>query len=409
MPRSPFRLPPEWAAQSAVMLTWPHGETDWADDLDAVEGVYVRIAHGIAAREAVLIVCQTNAHRAHVSGLLDRAEVPRQRVVWATSPSNDTWARDHGPLTVIDAAGTARILDFRFNGWGGKLEAGRDDRITGTLHAQGVFGPAKHSKVDLVLEGGAVETDGQGTLLATLSSVMTETRNPGLSLEAIERRLAKLLGIDRFLWLRHGGLSGDDTDGHIDTLARFADPATILHVSCAPQDPDYPEIAAMIRELEGFRTPDGRPYRLVALPAPVDHRDVRRAAPGRQLCELSDHRRGRARARLWRPRRRRSGADDLRLLPRPPGGSHRLPPADPPKRQSALRDHAAAGGPEPAIGSGSCVIDWDQVVPANLARCLLPIPRYESAWSSTPAPATPTPTAPPPPKASARQRRKGRD
>jgi agmatine/peptidylarginine deiminase len=262
------------------MLTWPHGETDWADDLDAVEGVYVRIAHGIAAREAVLIVCQTNAHRAHVSGLLDRAEVPRQRVVWATSPSNDTWARDHGPLTVIDAAGTARILDFRFNGWGGKLKAGCDDRITGTLHAQGVFGPAKHSKVDLVLEGGAVETDGEGTLLATLSSVVTETRNPGLSLEAIERRLAKLLGIDRFLWLRHGGLSGDDTDGHIDTLARFADPATILHVSCAPQDPDYPEITAMIRELEGFRTPDGRPYRLVALPAPVDHRDV----DGRRLA-----------------------------------------------------------------------------------------------------------------------------
>ncbi len=262
------------------MLTWPHPGTDWASDLDAVERVYVEIAAAVALHEQVLIVCGGPAHRVHVQARLDAAAVPGTRVVWAISPSDDTWARDHGPLTVLDAAGHARLLDFRFNGWGGKFDARLDDQITARLHAQCALSGAELQSVGLVLEGGAVETDGQGTLLATRASIVTETRNPGLATEAIEARLRELLGLERFLWLHHGSLSGDDTDGHIDTLARFADPQTILHVSCSPQDPDHAEIQAMTRELRRFRTAEGRPYRLLALPAPGEHRD----SDGRRLA-----------------------------------------------------------------------------------------------------------------------------
>jgi len=275
-----FRLPPEWAAQFAVMLTWPHSETDWASDLDAVERVYVEIAATVSLYERLLIVCESLAHRTHVQARLEAADVPARRVVWALSPSNDTWARDHGPLTVVDAAGRARLLDFRFNGWGGKFDARLDDRITARLHAQGALGGGELQALDLVLEGGAVETDGQGTLLARLSSIVSETRNPGLGIGAIEERLGELLGLERFLWLHHGALSGDDTDGHIDTLARFTDPQTIVHVSCGAKSPDRPEIEAMIRELRAFRTANGRPYRLLALPAPGEHRD----SDGRRLA-----------------------------------------------------------------------------------------------------------------------------
>jgi agmatine/peptidylarginine deiminase len=181
---------------------------------------------------------------------------------------------------VADGSGRARLLDFRFNGWGGKFAAERDDRITGALHRQGVFGGVERVPVDLVLEGGAVETDGAGTLLATRSSVITNSRNPGLDQTGVESRLRELLGIERFLWLDHGALTGDDTDGHIDTLARFTDPDTIAHVSCRPDDPDAPEIDAMIRELAALRTAAGRPYRLVPLPPPGEHRDT----DGRRLA-----------------------------------------------------------------------------------------------------------------------------
>jgi agmatine/peptidylarginine deiminase len=254
------------------MLTWPHPGTDWAADLPAVETLYTRIVEAVAPRERLLVVCVDADHRNDVRSRLEHCPgVAESALVWAHAPSDDTWARDHGPLCVLDADGRPRLLDFRFNGWGGKFPAERDDRITGDLHRQGVFGGVERAAVDLVLEGGAVETDGRGTLLATRSSVLAETRNPGLDAAALEDRLAGLLGIRRFLWLDHGALAGDDTDGHIDTLARFADPGTIVHVSCRRGDPDAREIGAMTAELSALRTAEGRPYRLVPLPPPGAH------------------------------------------------------------------------------------------------------------------------------------------
>ncbi len=269
MAESEVRLPAEWEPQSAVMLTWPHAHGDWGTNLTAAERVFVDIARAVTAHEALLVGCGDAPHLEHVRSRLVEAGVDLGRVRLSLAPSNDAWARDHGPLTVLDD-GRARLLDFRFNGWGGKYAATLDDGITLTHHGHGVFGGTPLSRAPLVLEGGAVETDGRGTLLATRSAMLSASRNPGLSQAALESRLHQWLGVERFLWLEHGALEGDDTDGHIDTLARFCDPETIAYVRCDdPADPHYGPLQAMEEELRAFRTGAGAPYRLVALPWPA--------------------------------------------------------------------------------------------------------------------------------------------
>ena len=168
------RLPAEWEPQRAVLLTWPHPDTDWAPRLAEVEEVYRQIALRIARRQLLLVVCRDHDHRAHVRGQLASVGVASQAVMLPIAPSNDTWARDYGPLTVVDDAGAARLVDFRFNGWGGKFPAALDDRIGAALHdgdraTDGLDSPLGSSAMErsrLVLEGGAIDTDGDGTLLA---------------------------------------------------------------------------------------------------------------------------------------------------------------------------------------------------------------------------------------------------
>jgi agmatine/peptidylarginine deiminase len=251
------------------MLTWPHTDTDWAAHLDEVEALYDRIAALIAPRETVLIVCRDARHRENVAERLAAAGVAPDAVELAIAPSNDSWARDHGPISVIDRDGGATLLDFRFNGWGGKYAAEQDDAITRRLHAAGCFGETTLVSSPLVLEGGAVDTDGDGTLLAVRRTLIDPARNPGWSEQRIEAELRARLGVQRILWLDHGQLSGDDTDGHIDTLVRFCDPATLCYVqSSGPSDPDHIELAAMERELLALRRDDEQPYRLIPLPKP---------------------------------------------------------------------------------------------------------------------------------------------
>lgn len=260
-----YHLPAEWTPQSAIMLTWPHRDTDWADQLAAVDQVYLSICRQVSRFQMLLIVCNSERHQQVIRRKLEDAGIDSSALRFAIAPSNDSWARDHAPLTCIGEEG-ALLLDFQFNGWGGKYPANLDNQITETLFRSGVFAHIQRQPVPLVLEGGAIETDGQGTLLATRSSILTPSRNPQLKTVQVEAVLAEQLGIERFLWLDHGHLSGDDTDGHIDTLARFADPATILYSTATPDDPDYPELEAMAAELGRFRQPDGSPYRLVPLP-----------------------------------------------------------------------------------------------------------------------------------------------
>ncbi|HKJ08369.1 MAG TPA: agmatine deiminase family protein, partial [Gammaproteobacteria bacterium] len=240
----------------------------WAPVLPEVEPVFIDIARAIARRESLLVVCADDAHRDRIEVLLAAASVPTQRLHLVTAPSNDTWARDHGPVTVL-ADGRPLLLDFLFNGWGNKHPAELDNGIPRALCAAGVFGDIACRPVDLVLEGGALESDGAGTLLTTESCLLNPSRNPGHDRRSLEARLSELLGFDRFLWLSHGALAGDDTDGHIDTLARFCDPGTIAYVKCDdPGDSHYDALAAMEAELREFRDRHGNPYRLVPLPWP---------------------------------------------------------------------------------------------------------------------------------------------
>ena len=274
------RLPAEWEPQSGVMLTWPHGHGDWAPLLARVEPVFVRLAREISLRERVLIVCHDEALRHRVQALLREADARPDRIDCRLAPSNDTWTRDHGPITVIDADGSPRLLDFRFNGWGNKYPAELDDAITRELARQGAFGDTPVESVDLVLEGGSIDSDGAGRLLTTEACLLSPRRNPQLDRAAIEQALRRYLGVRGILWLRHGALAGDDTDGHIDTLARFCDRHTIAHVSCDdPADQHFDELQAMQAELRALRDANGRPYRLVPLPLPA----ARFNAEGRRL------------------------------------------------------------------------------------------------------------------------------
>lgn len=262
------RLLPEWSPQSGVMLTWPHRHGDWAPWLDQVEPVFVELARRISVRETVLISCWDSDHADHVAGLLAQAGVAPEKVSLQTVPSNDTWARDHGPIIVMQD-GSPRLLDFQFNGWGRKYNAELDNAITCRLHQAGAFGNNPLETVPLVLEGGSIEVDGEGSLLTTTRCLLSPQRNPGLDRSGVEAALRRHLGVEQVLWLEHGYLEGDDTDSHIDTLARFCDPHTIAYVHCDdPEDAHYRELSAMEAELKALRRLDGQPYRLVPLPWP---------------------------------------------------------------------------------------------------------------------------------------------
>ena len=258
----PRRLPAEWEPQSAVQLTFPHPDTDWADVLDEVLPCFVHIAETISRFEKVLIVCRAAAE---VRPLLKNAL--QENLLLVEADSNDTWARDHGGITVFENEKPI-VLDFVFNGWGLKFPADKDNRITRHLYEKGVF-KADIQHGGIVLEGGGIESDGQGTLLTTAECMLSPNRNPHLSQTQIEEHLKAQFGLVRVLWLHHGYLAGDDTDSHIDTLARFCDPDTIAYIKCPdPHDEHFSELQKMEAELQTFRKTDGSPYRLVPLPWP---------------------------------------------------------------------------------------------------------------------------------------------
>ena len=272
MPQTATVLPAEWAPQDVILLTWPHADSDWRPWLDQADRTFAALAAAISRYQVVIIGCHNNQHSQRVRSLLSAASARLDRCRFYLVPSNDVWARDHGPIAVY-RNGRPVLLDFRFNGWGGKYPCDLDDRITARLHALGAFGATPRESVDLILEGGSIETDGQGTLLTTAQCLLNPNRN-GLDQASLEQRLRETLGMTRFLWLRHGHLAGDDTDSHIDTLARFSDSRTILYQGCAdPADLHFEPLQAMAEELRAFRTATGEPYRLIELPLPAARYD----------------------------------------------------------------------------------------------------------------------------------------
>lgn len=260
-------LAPEWARQSGVQLTWPHANTDWAYMLPQVTECYLRLAFEIATRETLLIVTpDVEATQALINERLPQRAT--QNIIYHQCPTNDTWARDHAFLTVMSNTG-AELLDFRFNGWGGKFAAQLDNAINKSL-VSGTQPLLKGKYIDFLdfeLEGGSIEVDGQGTLLTTSECLLNPNRNPQLDKAHKEALLKERLGIDRVLWLDHGYLAGDDTDSHIDTLARLCPNNTIVYVRYTdPTDEHYPALQAMEEQLRTFTTAKGDPYKLIALP-----------------------------------------------------------------------------------------------------------------------------------------------
>lgn len=262
-------LPAEWAEQSGVMLTWPHAQGDWGHTLDSTEQVFINMAREIACSENLLICCFDVEHKQHVAECLHNAGVPVDRLFLYIVPSNDIWVRDHGPITIMKPGGPC-LMDFTFNGWGNKYPAALDNAVTRTLHEAGAFGETELESIRLVLEGGSIEVDGKGTLMTTSNCLLSPNRNPQIDCDLIETMLGEIFGITHFLWLKHGQLAGDDTDGHIDTLARFTDDRTIAYASSDDMnDENHNGLKAMEQELKKFLTPDGDAYRLVRLPSPA--------------------------------------------------------------------------------------------------------------------------------------------
>ena len=259
-----FRLPAEWEAQAGVIIAWPHAGTDWAPRLPEIDDAYVALASAIARFELVIVCVADASVRERAARRLADAGVPRDRVRFVDAEYDDTWLRDSGPITLA-AGSDFRLADFRFTGWGGKFEASRDDRLIQALIKKDLFRNAEHRRIDWALEGGAIEPDGKGTILTTWRCM--HQRHPQMSREDMTRLLAESFGADRVLWLDHGYLEGDDTDAHIDTLARFAPGDAIVYQACNDMaDPHYGELARMAEELTALRTADGKPYTLYALP-----------------------------------------------------------------------------------------------------------------------------------------------
>ena len=248
------RMQAEWEPQSMVQLTWPHKDTDWAPILPEITAVYEEMAREISKREALLIVAPeslTSDIKHLTSNILQL-------------PSNDTWARDHGFISV-ESEKSVVLLDFKFNGWGEKFEAKLDNQINRHLFDEGLVKGTYENHLDFVLEGGSIESDGKGTVFTTTCCLMAPHRNQPLTQAEIEARLKEHLGAERIVWLNHGSLIGDDTDGHIDTLVRICPDDTIVYTG---GDADHPDLALMEEELKALRTLEGKPYRLLKLPLP---------------------------------------------------------------------------------------------------------------------------------------------
>ena len=239
---SRWRLPAEWEPQWGVQLTWPHAGTDWAPMLDEITATYEEMAREIAKREQLLVVGE---------------------------PNNDTWARDHGFITLVDDEGNARLLDFCFNGWGEKFPAELDNAINRRIYEEGKVKGEYKDCLDFVLEGGSIESDGKGTVFTTTGCLLAPHRNQPMTQAEIEERLKRELYAERIVWIDSGHLTGDDTDGHIDTLVRICPDDTLLYVGCNdPDDEQYEDLQLMKAQLATFRTLEGKPYRLMALPMP---------------------------------------------------------------------------------------------------------------------------------------------
>lgn len=259
------RFPSEWENEGAILLSWPHKDTDWAGMLVRVTRCYIALSKAVieAGQKLIIVAPDTSIPRRLLGSL------PQDKILFVDLPTNDTWARDFGPITIETPEGNPVIVDFKFNGWGLKFAADRDNLVTSRLVKRGLLRGEYDNQLGFVLEGGSIESDGKGTLMTTSECLLSPNRNGSLSRSEIEEKLKDTLGVSHILWVDHGGLEGDDTDSHIDTLARLAPDDTIIYTACDnPSDSHYDSLHKMEEQLKTLRTIDGRPYNLVSLPLP---------------------------------------------------------------------------------------------------------------------------------------------
>ena len=318
-----FILPAEWEPQSAIQLTWPHAQTDWNYMLGDITATYVEMAREIADHERLLIVAPRTDE---VKGLLDSA-LPASsaaNIVYHECPTNDTWARDHGFITLknLDGEGDERLLlDFCFNGWGRKFESDKDNAINRSLYDSGTVRGIYRSELDFVLEGGSIESDGRGTVFTTSQCLLAPHRNQPLTQQQIEQRLKDALCASRIVWLDHGNLIGDDTDGHIDTIVRLAPDDTLLYIGNVSPDDEQHDGAAHARR----------------------HLRRRRQPAACHLRQLPRHQRESAGAHLRTRGERPAGHQHHRKgFPRQENGGHRQPQHHQAARQHTLLHDATA-------------------------------------------------------------------
>ena len=260
-----LRLPAEWEIQSGVMIAWPHQNTDWLPVLGQAEAVFTEIIKAVSSNEKVLLIVPEIST---VKSKLRTAKANLKNILFYKVETNDTWTRDFGPITVL-YNGRPLLLDFTFNAWGLKFAADLDNQVNSSLEESAAFRDFPMETLNFVLEGGSIESDGQGTILTTSECLLSPNRNQQYSIEKIEKKLKKYLGAKRILWLNYGFLAGDDTDSHVDTLARLCPDDTITYVSCSDRrDEHFSELKKMALELSNFRTINGLPYRLLPLPMP---------------------------------------------------------------------------------------------------------------------------------------------
>ncbi|HSP41501.1 MAG TPA: agmatine deiminase family protein, partial [Luteolibacter sp.] len=263
-----FHMPPEWSPQEAVWLSWPVDDPrHWGGaKRDLIWKKFAEIAAAISRHETVRINAPASDHAA-IATACNRARAVPERIELFDHPHNDVWCRDHGPIFVKHReTGEVALTDWGFNAWGGKFPPwDLDDAIPGRIAAalgMRVF------KGGMILEGGAIEVNGAGQLLTTEAVLLNPNRNPRLNRPEIEQRLREGLGVTEILWLERG-IEGDDTDGHIDDLARFTDERTIL--VCVEKDsssPNHRVLADNLARLKSFHGPGGRPFEVVEIPLP---------------------------------------------------------------------------------------------------------------------------------------------
>lgn len=266
MMNNPVILPAEWENECAVILSWPHKATDWNYMLSQAEECYDAMTRAIARHAPVVMISPDTAP------LRERfSDLPPGRIIYADVPTNDTWVRDYGPITVLDPDGNPIVNDFGFNAWGGKFAFALDNKVTSRLAEMKLITAPVISRKNFILEGGSIESDGNGTLLTTTSCLLTDTRNSRMTKGDIEMYLKEALGVRKILWLEKGAMIGDDTDGHIDTIARLAPYNTILYNGTGWGTDDGEQsvaLAGILDELKEMTTADGEHFNLVELPLP---------------------------------------------------------------------------------------------------------------------------------------------